>query len=756
MREYKLRVLLSTVMALSLLVGACSPASQPTLPAPSSTHTPTSTPASTLTADILFFNGQVVTMDSDRVQTEALAVLGEDILAVGLDEEILALSGPETEVIDLDGRTLLPGFVDSHTHIFNDRAKAALNEYIPNGTLEEAQDLAIKLGITTLADMWVDRRFLEEFKVFEPNLKVRTKLYLVYNSNCGDVFGPWWTSELPLTSTSGRLQVTPGVKIYSDGGTCGKAPAMTVELRPDYYGDLFMTEEQLVDVITDMDARGLQVAIHAIGDRAIETVLDALETVLAGQPNTLRHRIEHNNYIRPDLLPRYGQIGVVPSVWNSQACWINDVADVDPDGEFILTCRGGPKTHPWNVPWRSLIDQNPGIKLAWQSDTPWVGFSPITDLYSLVTRNQVKVYKDYGVGPVGTVCNAPDWLAKEAITREEALEMMTINSAYALHMDDVVGSLEPGKHADLVVLSNNPLSVTEDELKDLEVLLTMIGGVVEYRALEPTPAEEEILEKSPVMSENDDSIQPTEPPWPMFHGNLQRTGLSQYDTSHVDGTIKWTFETVGGMESSPAIGIDGIIYVGTHDGYLYAVFKNGKEKWKVKIATPKEKPGHGVYTSISSSPAVDKDGTIYIASRDQYLHAISSQGKEIWKFPIGVIPFTWASPAIGEDGTIYITSSVPKAGLFAINSDGTEKWRFATAGPVESSPAIGADGTIYFGVSLTAKGNPNFHALNPDGTEKWHFTEGGGVSSPAIGADGTIYFGSADSKLYAIGGSSAD
>ena len=270
---------------------------------------------------------------------------------------------------------------------------------------------------------------------------------------------------------------------------------MTVELEPDYYGDLFMTEDQLVDAVTDMDAQGLQVALHAIGDRAIETVLEALETVLAGRPNTLRHRIDHNGYIRPDLLPRHGQIGVVPSVWNSPACWINDVADVGPEGELILTHRGGPTTHAWIVPWRSLIDQNPGIKLAWQSDTPWVGLGPITDLYSLVTRNEVKVYQYYGVGlgPVGTVCNGPDWLADEAITREEALELMTINSAYALHMDDVVGSLVPGKHADLVVLSDNPLTVTEHELKDLEVLVTMIGGVVEYCA----PGSDSICPGSP-------------------------------------------------------------------------------------------------------------------------------------------------------------------------------------------------------------------------------------------------------------------
>ena len=249
-------------------------------------------------------------MDSDMTQAEAPSVKDGNILAVGNSSTLLDMADSETRIIDLNGRTLMPGFVDSHTHILNDLSRVGLNQRIPNGTLEEAQDLAIELGITTLADMWVDGRFLEEFRVFEPNLKVRTKLYLVYNSNCGDVYGTWWTSELPLISRSGKLQVTPGVKMFSDGGSCGNI-AMTVELEPDNYGDLFMTEDQLVDAISDMDARGLQVAIHATGDRAIETVLDAFEAVLGGRPNTLRHRIDHNSYIRADLLPRYGQIGLV-------------------------------------------------------------------------------------------------------------------------------------------------------------------------------------------------------------------------------------------------------------------------------------------------------------------------------------------------------------------------------------------------------------------------------------------------------------
>ena len=75
-------------------------------------------------------------------------------------------------------------------------------------------------------------------------------------------------------------------------------------------------------------------------------------------------------------------------------------------------------------------------------------------------------------------------------------------------------------------------------------------------------------------------------PWPTFHSNPQRTGLSLYNTSHVDGTVLWTYQTGNAIESSPAIGEDGTIYVGSHDGYLYAISKNGELEWKTKLGTP--------------------------------------------------------------------------------------------------------------------------------------------------------------------------
>ena len=402
---------------------------------------------------------------------EALAVRGENIVAVGTNEDMLALGRPETSVIDLGGKTLLPGFVDSHNHLFNDA------EGLMGLTLEEAQDLALRRGITAIADMFVNDEFLEQMRIFEAEggLRIRTSLYLTHTDNCGNNWGDWYRDQPPVRDPQQVLRI-PGIKIFADGGSC-REPAYSFSL-PEWaveeslQGDLFFSEEELSSMVADAQEAGYQVAIHAIGDRAIETALNALERALAGQPNTYRHRMEHNSMIRPDLVPRYGELGIIPSVWGqSYTCWILDEGEVGPRGE--ITHPYGEAVQPWTNPVRSLIDANPGLRIAWQSDLPWVGEGPISDLYSLVTRKEIR---DDGV----TVCDPPDWLAAEAITVEEALRLMTINAAYSIFMEEKIGSLKPGKYADLVVLSDNPLIVDPDSLIGLEVVATVIGGRVEY------------------------------------------------------------------------------------------------------------------------------------------------------------------------------------------------------------------------------------------------------------------------------------
>jgi outer membrane protein assembly factor BamB len=221
-------------------------------------------------------------------------------------------------------------------------------------------------------------------------------------------------------------------------------------------------------------------------------------------------------------------------------------------------------------------------------------------------------------------------------------------------------------------------------------------------------------------------------PWPMRGHDLDHTGRSQYDTSKNNGYKKWKFSTLSRVFSSPAIGSDGTIYVGSEDHNLYALYSDGNEKWGFTTGD----------RIVFSSPAIGPDGTIYIGSYDGRLYAINPNGTKKWDFLTG--KYIESSPAIGSDGTIYVGSTDNE--LYAINPNGTKKWDFAPGGGVGSSPAIGSDGTIYVGSY-----NGNLNAVNPNGTKKWVYTTGDWISSsPAIGSDGTIYIGSNDHKLHAV------
>ena len=221
-----------------------------------------------------------------------------------------------------------------------------------------------------------------------------------------------------------------------------------------------------------------------------------------------------------------------------------------------------------------------------------------------------------------------------------------------------------------------------------------------------------------------------------------------------DGTLKWSFEGGSGFFSSAALGPDDTIYVTCLDGHLYALQDMGthaQQQWKTYLD----------YSFALSSPAVGHDGTVYVGSPSFAFYAISPTD--------GAIEWGWysnwciiSSPAIGDDGIIYVGSKDHYLYAFDDAAE-TFAWRFSTGAfydghLVDSSPAIGPDGTIYFGTDQygAAGQTPvpvetSFWAVNPDGTLKWSFDIGDGVeSSPAIGPDGTIYFGSYDGYLYAL------
>ena len=419
----------------------------------STIETQTNEPVTPETGYMIFFNGVILTMDEGLAQAQAIAIRNKKIVAVGSNDEILGLGAPDTKVIDLNGLTLMPGFVDAHTHIFNDARSQGMS-------LDEAQALALQNGITTVADLFVDRSFLREIQKFEEAgfLRVRTGLYLVYNSPCGQKFGDWYQAN-PPTRNPGEMLRLNGVKIFTDGGSCGR-PALSFEAQPGSgLGDLWMSQDELNQAVVEAQSAGYQVAIHAIGDRAVEQAQNAIADALDGQPNTYRHRMEHISVIEPERIRRFGEldiVAVIPGIYPS----------CTPFGPPLPEEYGD-----WEWPWRELRETNPGMHIAWHSDFPFWSTSPFVHLYGFVTRKDVYSYY---------TCSPEEWLKDDTLSVEQALATMTRDAAYALFREEEVGSLLPGKYADLIILSQNPLTREADKLKDIRVLVTIVNGQIEY------------------------------------------------------------------------------------------------------------------------------------------------------------------------------------------------------------------------------------------------------------------------------------
>jgi hypothetical protein len=214
-----------------------------------------------------------------------------------------------------------------------------------------------------------------------------------------------------------------------------------------------------------------------------------------------------------------------------------------------------------------------------------------------------------------------------------------------------------------------------------------------------------------------------------------------YALDGATGQKRWEFTTGGAVASCPAIGADGTVYVGSYDKKVYALDgATGQKRWEFTT---------GAW--VESSPAIGADGTVYVGSYDRKVYALDgATGQKRWEFVTGG-GYGSSSPAIGADGTVYVGSYDRK--VYALDgATGQKRWEFTTGSYVYSSPAIGADGTVYVG-----SWDKKVYALDgATGQKRWEFTTGREevYSSPAIGADGTVYVGSYDRKLYALYSSS--
>ncbi|MFJ2924284.1 amidohydrolase [Streptomyces massasporeus] len=258
--------------------------------------------------------------------------------------------------------------------------------------------------------------------------------------------------DLGLRTGFGDDRLSVGaLKVYTDGGMMARTAALTSPYEGlDHAGQLQDDPAVLTDLIVDGHLAGWQLAVHAIGDRAADIALDAIERAQRIRPRPeVRHRIEHAGLIRPDQLPRMARLGVSAVVQpNFLRCFGDDYASIM-----------GEERAPWMYRGRAFLDH--GIPLVGSSDRPVADGSPLRAVQFMVERASTS---GQFIGP------------DEAVTVDQALHAYTVAGARACHWEDRLGSLTPGKHADLVVLADDPRSVDISRIGAIEVVETYVDG----------------------------------------------------------------------------------------------------------------------------------------------------------------------------------------------------------------------------------------------------------------------------------------
>ena len=264
------------------------------------------------------------------------------------------------------------------------------------------------------------------------------------------------------------------------------------------------------------------------------------------------------------------------------------------------------------------------------------------------------------------------------------------------------------------------------------VMILILNSTAVVSGLSGCTNNSSLIDKKLIENQHTKDICSSDFPWPMYGHDTLHTCRSPYSTEGNLGGEKWKLRLEWGIDSSPTIDVNGIVYIGGNDCYLHAIYSNGTEKWRFNCNE-----------WVTSAPAIGEDGTIYVGSWNGRLYAVNPNGTKKWEFGAQHIR---SSPAIGEDGTIYFGTLAGDQGkLYAINSNGTEKWHFDISDLVYSSPATGNDGTIY----ITSNSH-NLYAIYSNGTLNWSYQMHGGIGSPSIADEGTIYVASLDGNLYAI------
>ncbi len=378
----------------------------------------------------------------------------------------MELAGIGRNTPDPQGGVILRDDDGEATGVFVDASMQYLREVIPARTdedYEQALELALEQmarhGITSVHDARTDSDEWALYQRFADNGKLTTRIYAMI-AGTGDTFDEM-SAGGPVYSYADDLLSLRSVKISADGALGSRGAALLEDYHddPGNKGLLFYSQNELNQMLLKGASAGFQMNIHAIGDAANRQVLDAFEFIYdeLDSQQELRHRIEHAQVAALSDIPRFAELGIIASMQPTHATSDMNMAED----------RVGPERIAGAYAWQTFLNQ--GTVIAGGSDFPVEDVNPFYGLYSAVTR------KDHDGMPPG------GWYSAQRMSRTEALRAFTLDAAYAAHQEDVIGTLEPGKYADFILIDRDLFEVPASEIWQTEVLETWLAGENVYQ-----------------------------------------------------------------------------------------------------------------------------------------------------------------------------------------------------------------------------------------------------------------------------------
>ena len=321
---------------------------------------------------------------------------------------------------------------------------------------QRASEVYAAYGWTGMHNMSVDPNNVDLIERAAEDETIRIRIYNSLNKSGLELL----STSGPRSAADGKI-ITRALKLYVDGALGSRGAALTKPYsdRPGTSGLLLIEETEASTIFRQALMRGLQVNTHAIGDRGNKLVLDWYEQAFRDVPiddralATPRWRIEHAQILHTDDIPRFAELGVIPSMQPSHA--IGDL--------HFAPARLGPDRLNGAYAWRSLIDA--GAVIAGGSDAPVERGDPSIEFYAAIARRDLKGFQ------------GDDWRPEERVSRSEALKMFTAWPAYASFQEDNLGTIEVGKLADFTVFSKDIMKIPEDEIPLAEAVMTFVDGV---------------------------------------------------------------------------------------------------------------------------------------------------------------------------------------------------------------------------------------------------------------------------------------